>query len=339
MSAPRIAVVVATYGRRDRLLRLLDALVDQHVDGGFEVIVVDDASPDGTADAATTAAARLPYPLIVLRQDRNTGPAGARNVGWRRSSAPLVAFTDDDCVPRPGWLAALAGALRDVDLALGPTTWRPEDDALRRPWTVWMDIDHEHGYPTCNVAYRRSMLERVGGFDAEGFRYRPRRWGRSGETPPRSINGEDTDLAWRARALGATTTFVADAVVDHDVEFVGFRRSLRDARRLEGMVLLMARHPDLRRHLGVGRFFRVPDKAALLLLLALAALAARPRSVANQAAVAVAGGWYVWFGHLGRPSPPRLLDWLVVLPQGFVYDTYALWVMARASWRYRFLML
>lgn len=339
--APRIAVVVATHGRRRLVERLLRALAEQHVAGGFEVVVVDDASPDDTTAAAEALAPDLPYPLTVLRQDVNTGAAGARNRGWRHSAAPLVAFTDDDCVPRPGWLAALADRLDDVDLAVGRTVI-PDDQAhLVGPWAYWTSVEEEvPHYPTCNIGYRRDVLEAVAGFDAAGFRYAARRRTAGADAPlPRSVNGEDTDLAWRAKEAGATSGFAGAAVVAHDVTVVGFRTTLRDIRRLEGLVLLCKKHPGLRADLGIGRFYRTPDHAALALLVALATLAVRPRSPLAQAGVAAGGGWYVWMGHLGRMSPTPKVGWLWVLPLGFVIDVRALWVMARASLRHRFLLL
>src|SRR5204863_1447520 len=79
--------------------------------GRFEVVIVDDASADGTRELLADAAQRGDLALTVLRHDRSRGPAAARNAGWRTARAPLVAFTDDDCRPSPGWLEAGLRAL------------------------------------------------------------------------------------------------------------------------------------------------------------------------------------------------------------------------------------
>src|SRR5687767_8588263 len=106
MSAPTvISVVVATHQRRHLLPRLLGALDAQREVGPFEVIIVDDGSTDGTWEELVRLGVDARFPLRVERLENNCGPAVARNVGWRRAEGQLIAFTDDDCVPQPGWLA------------------------------------------------------------------------------------------------------------------------------------------------------------------------------------------------------------------------------------------
>ena len=102
---PEISVVVSTRDREQRLRALLGALSRQTLEPDrFEVIVVDNGSEDGTARALDALAGDCRYPLTVVRRSRGDGPAPARNEGWRSARAPLVAFTDDDCEPAPGWL-------------------------------------------------------------------------------------------------------------------------------------------------------------------------------------------------------------------------------------------
>jgi glycosyltransferase involved in cell wall biosynthesis len=105
--APDISIVVPTYNRPEALRRLLAALAAQR-GVAFETIVVDDggAVPLGevTADLAGPARLRL------LRQD-NAGPAAARNRGAAAARAAVLAFTDDDCAPHPGWAAAMVRAV------------------------------------------------------------------------------------------------------------------------------------------------------------------------------------------------------------------------------------
>src|SRR5205823_3162308 len=83
----------------------LGGLAAQQPTPAGEVVVVDDASTDATAATARDAGAR------VVRLERAGGPAAARNAGVAATSAPLLAFTDADCEPAPGWLAALAATL------------------------------------------------------------------------------------------------------------------------------------------------------------------------------------------------------------------------------------
>ncbi|MGH9122386.1 MAG: glycosyltransferase, partial [Acidimicrobiales bacterium] len=118
-ATPEVSVVISSYRRPDRLERLLRSLAEQTMAAGsFEVLAVDNASEDGTGEVLDRLAAELPYKLLPLATFANRGPAPARNLGWHHSAAPLVAFTDDDCVPEPGWLEAGAAA-RQADPRLG----------------------------------------------------------------------------------------------------------------------------------------------------------------------------------------------------------------------------
>src|SRR3954451_21930647 len=111
---------MATHNRRERLIAMLDSLRAQTVGRDrFEVIVVDDASSDGTQEELERQVARGDLGLKVIRRDTGGGPAVARNAGWRAASAVLVAFTDDDCVAVPEWLeAGLAAHAADPDAFL-----------------------------------------------------------------------------------------------------------------------------------------------------------------------------------------------------------------------------
>lgn len=333
-----VAVVVATRNRSELLLRLLDALAAQRDTPPFEVVVVDDGSTDGTAEVVEKTAPALPIPVRVLRQEGSTGPAGARNRGWQATDASLVAFTDDDCVPVPGWLAALTAAV-DGDggaLAAGVTTYPPDQADLRSTWSYWMEDDGTSGhYSTCNVMYRRDALEAVGGFDADGFRHPTRRRGGS-----RCVNGEDTDLAWRAIGAGFAATVAPEAVVHHEVFPLRWREYVRNIRRLEGLVLLMKKHPHLRARFGIEYVYRTDDAAALGVLLGLAGLAVRRlRPLAALAAIGSAT-WYVRvFLRFRRPPLSGQGGYVVAVPLGFIADAYAALVMVRASIRHRTLLL
>src|SRR3954470_2668218 len=116
-TTPAVSVVVSTFNRAHLVPRLVAALAAQDFARPYEVVIVDNGSSDGTREILERLAATTPIDMKVLDIERNNGPAPARNLGWRAASAPLVAFTDDDCVPQAGWLTALAGALDRVDLA------------------------------------------------------------------------------------------------------------------------------------------------------------------------------------------------------------------------------
>ncbi len=241
--------MVATHNRADLLPRLIAALEAETVVGGFEVVIVDDASTDHTWDELGRLETATSLTLRVHRLASNAGPATARNVGWRAAQAPLVVFTDDDCEPQPGWLAAMVEGLERLDVVQGHTEWNPAQHLNHGPFCRSVEVRSEEGfYQTCNIGYRRSLLEQLGGFD-EHYRLPA---------------GEDTDLGWRAREAGASSGFADDALVFHDVRPSSFVAHLKDTRRWVTCVRTVRDHPGLRDLIWRRVFLRASHPAALL---------------------------------------------------------------------------
>jgi GT2 family glycosyltransferase len=240
-----VSVVFATHDRARRLDALLTSLCKQTLSvDEFEVIAVDDCSADATPDvlARHVAAGRLN--LTVVRLDRTHGAGGARNAGWRAARAPLVAFTDDDCVTTPGWLESGLSAFEAHPHAViqGRIEINPDELDRLDPFAHFVVHDGiDAGFPTANIFYPRELLEQLDGFDAESFP---------------GVGGEDTDLAWRAFKLGATPVWAPDALVYHGVVRVGAIKRLRVAARWTPTVKLYRRHPEMRAELLHGVFWR-----------------------------------------------------------------------------------
>ena len=234
MSELLVSVVVPTHDRPQRLVRLLDGLRGQSLARErFEVIVVDDGSGPATGETLEGERRRGGLGLRVVRHDGARGPGAARNRGWRLARAPLVAFTDDDCVPAPNWLAAaLQAAASPGAIVQGRTEPDPGElgHKLLLARTVRVATLGPQ-YETCNIFYPRVVLESLGGFD-EGFGLRP--------------GGEDTDLAWRALEHGCAATFAPAAVVFHAVARLGILGTLQDATRWTASVRLFRQHPRAR---------------------------------------------------------------------------------------------
>jgi len=105
-------VVVPAYNEATRIGGTLDALADQR-DLDFTLLVVDNASTDATADAVRDFAARAPMPVQLIHEPEK-GVGAAVDTGFRHAiahGALLLARTDADCLPRPGWVAAARAAL------------------------------------------------------------------------------------------------------------------------------------------------------------------------------------------------------------------------------------
>jgi glycosyltransferase involved in cell wall biosynthesis len=184
----RVDVVVPTVGR-DSLAVLLDALAGAAGPLPDRVLLVDDRRDHSAPLLAAGPPGRLAGRLRLVAGPA-AGPAAARNLGWRRATAPWVAFLDDDVVPGPTWLADLAADLAGLgpEVAGSQGRLRVPLPAGRRP-TDWER--NVHGletarFATADLAYRHDVLAELGGFD---------------ERFPRAYR-EDADLALRVLGGG-----------------------------------------------------------------------------------------------------------------------------------------
>lgn len=264
-AGPEIAVVIPTWDRENRLAFALEALAAQTLDPQrFEVIVA-------RAEGAHEPFAQAPAGLRVTFLDAPGGPSTRRNLGWRRTKAPLVAFTDDDCRPSPGWLAALleAAARAAGAIVQGRTEPDPDERHLLAGLARSIEVTGPSPwYETCNIAYPRALLEAVGGFDEALDEC----W------------GEDTDLGLRARAQGADHVFAPDALAWHAVVSRPLPVAIRQARRRRWLAALIARHPGLRSHL---RWGVAANETHLTLPLALLGLVFNRRRPGLAAAMSI----------------------------------------------------
>ena len=226
---PRISVVVPTVDRVALLERTLRGLVAQD-DTEFEAIVVHDGDP-GVRSLLDEWKGRLPLRALQIPE---RGAVPKRNAGWRAATAPLIAFTDDDCEPAPGWLKAALDAFdagsEQLDLVQGRVDAHPADADVTGTFKRTIQVHkHYEGYPNANLIYRRAALERVGGFD-EAY------WGA----------GEDSDLAHRVCESGGQVQYVDEALVWHAVRAVDFISHLKSLPRWANTPLTIKRHPQLR---------------------------------------------------------------------------------------------
>ena len=173
------AIVVPTVGR-DSVHRLLAELDGSSGPRPSAVVLVDDrVDADPPLEFSTT------LPVTVLRSG-GRGPAAARNVGWRSTRATWICFLDDDVVPQPNWLAAVAQDIADAEDD-GAAGSQAVVDVPRVPGRRATDDERrtqrlgDAQWITADMAFRRSVLVAVGGFD---------------ERFPRAYR-EDSDLAVR----------------------------------------------------------------------------------------------------------------------------------------------
>jgi glycosyltransferase involved in cell wall biosynthesis len=261
-----VSVIVPAHNAAALLPKLLAALDRTTFTGRWETVVVDDASTDATGAIAAEWGAR------VVRTEQQSGPAAARNAGLAAARAPLIAFTDADCEPSPGWLAAITDGLREADIAMGPVLPAP---GPRGPFarTLWIR-EESPLFETANLAVRREIVDRVGGFEP----FAPVDGVRTGHRPTVAEGhfGEDAVFGWRARRAGARTVFVEEALVHHAVFPRGARGYIAERARLRFFPALVREVPELRTRLTL-RVFLSPASALFDLAAAGAVAAAVTR--------------------------------------------------------------
>jgi len=226
-TAPIASVIVPVWNGRPYLERCLAALLAQRTTDGeaFEVIAVDNASTDGSADFI---AARFPT-VRLIRNRTNQGFAGGCNRGLEAAAGALCIVLNQDTIVRPGWLSALADAAADPTVgAIGCKILYPDGVTLQHAgaWLEWpLGLAHHTGGGEVDrgqwdtprtvefvtgaaLAVRRDVLTHVGAFD-EDF------W-------PGYF--EDADLCLRIHGAGYTICYAPTAVLEHQES-----TSVRDA--------------------------------------------------------------------------------------------------------------
>ena len=314
-----LAVVISTRDRPLRLRWCLNALAEQLRPGAFEVVVAHDSTGSETDELLRAHPLAAAGRLRGLRLRDGTGPAEKRNAGWRATDASLILFTDDDCRPPEGWVAAAHAAAARHPGAIVQGATRPDPDELfvfhHAPHARSQEIDPPvDAAQTCNILYPRALLEAVGGFD---------------ESFPQAA-GEDVDLAMRARATGAAYVGAPELLTYHAVEW-GLRRRLRGAWRWQEMPLVVAKHPQLRAQLPLFGYAWKQSHVTLPLALAGVTLALGGR----RAASALALPYLAAAPRVHGNSPRGLARAASELPGRAAIDLVEVAALLRGSLQYR----
>lgn len=206
-----LSVIIPTHNRLERLKLVLQAFERQSYPlTAFEIIVVSDASTDGTN--AFLSSIQTPLHIRAILQEHG-GPAKARNTGVTNAQGIYILFVDDDVVPSPTLIAehmrshhgaastrvVLGPMLSPHDFSMAPWV-RWEQAMLMKQYTAmqqgkWLPTARQ--FYTGNTSLRRELIISVGGFN-ENFR-----------------RAEDVELAYRLNALGVEYVFNPQAIGYH----------------------------------------------------------------------------------------------------------------------------
>jgi len=198
---PMVSVVICAYNAERTMEACLKSLRELDYPN-YEVVIVDDGSRDATAEIAAR------FPEFRLIRQPNKGLSVARNVGMQAARGEIVAYTDSDCVVDPHWLTFMAGAMtaNGFDGCGGPNYAPHEAGRIEAcvsaspgaPCQVLTAEDRAEHLAGCNMVFRKTVLQRIGGFD-----------------PQFTAAGDDVDICWRALEAGFVLGFCPAAFVWH----------------------------------------------------------------------------------------------------------------------------
>jgi glycosyltransferase involved in cell wall biosynthesis len=198
---------------------------------GLEILVVDDGSSDATAQTVRR------YPRARLLSIPHSGLGTARNEGLKATCSDIVAFLDSDAFPTPEWPYFLALGFEKDDIVGvgGPNECPPADGTHARdiaaapggPIHVLLTDDRAEHVPGCNMAFRRSALEELGGFD-----------------PIYMVAGDDVDFCWRVLDRDWEIAFHPAALVWHHPRSAITAYLRQQSGYGASEALVQARHPD-----------------------------------------------------------------------------------------------
>lgn len=209
-----VSVIVPTHKRFAAFLECIQSLIDQHFSASdYEIIAVHDGT-EHDYEMKEIVRLRDQFADFFFHAIPKGGASSARNFAIQQARGSLVLMTDDDCIAGPDWIAKLVEFLAAHEevvavggqvLAVPPKTfvarYIKDKNLLRRP------VRDAHGaivtLITANVAYRREVLDVIGGF-SETF-----------ANNQISSGGEDLDLAFRAAKAG-TLAYCEEAIVYHN---------------------------------------------------------------------------------------------------------------------------
>ncbi len=224
------SIIIPTHNRVTSLKQCITSLLAQTgVD--FEIIVVNDGSSDEThAYLESLDDDRI----TAIHHAQSQGPSNARNAGIAQAQHDIICFIDDDCIADPNWALSLGSAFQgDTAFVIGETIYREKGYTGYFPERL-VQNHNAHWPMSCNIAFKKSVLEKEGGFNAEYDQY----------------HNEDSELAIRLVSRGYTYARSTNAVVFHQAQLWTIDSLLASARNASVWVRLKKEYPEHYMHFG-----------------------------------------------------------------------------------------
>lgn len=248
---PLVSVITTVKNEQRHLARLLESLLVQ--EEPFEVVVVDALSRDRTFAIAERYARDYPEKVRVVRRFGSRGIG--RNTGVEEARGEFIAFIDGDCFADSQWLHALRSAFGRSDVVAGKTVAVGNVQYGHLDRVELFQRGSDVTFPSCNLGYRRTLFESLGGFD------------------PRFITAEDIDLNLRAVERGDRPEYVPSAIVYHQMRTTLVRFLYQAFWNGYGRKQLTEKHGSLWNSYRVSRLFENQRRRPVAWLRLAAALA------------------------------------------------------------------
>jgi cellulose synthase/poly-beta-1,6-N-acetylglucosamine synthase-like glycosyltransferase len=310
-AAPAVTVAVPVKDRRERMLRCLDALLELDY-SDYEVLICDNRSTDGTAEACARHAEGSSVPVRVEVIEGSVGHV--RNRAAQLGTGELIAYTDSDCMPQRGWLAGAVKPFADPEIGVVQGMTLPDPGEEVRAGSATIEVrGYTRRFESCNLIVRREAFLRTPGFDETVGHF----W-------------EDTAAGWAMLRAGWRGAFAPDAVVFHDVTNPGLGWWMRRGLRYGNASAVVRRYPEIRDGLLWHRYFTRPRTA-------------KAAAAAVGLALAPVSRWALLLAvPYARERRPRTLDPGLLMTetiQPVLFDAAVLAGTVRESIRHRCLVL
>lgn len=231
-----ISIIIPVYNDPDGLQSTVESLLVQSIDRDYEIIIVDNDSTDATGDIAAEYAENEPLVKVGIENEIQ-GSYAARNRGLELATGSTIVFLDADVTADPGWLTGGMRAMESLDASymgvkvkvvpVGEPPSVAEQYQMAKGFPVESYIRRDSFAPTCSLFVTRSLIDRVGNFDA-GL-----------------VSGGDVEFGHRVGEHGFDLCYTDDIVSIHPARETVNELLEKNARVGRGKAQLRQRHPSV----------------------------------------------------------------------------------------------